>query len=167
MRAGVVPDLVARVAAVFASLEAARTKNAARQARFRLKSVSNVTRNVTEKTSKSLKRLKSRDSNVTRNVTDREELRKLGERWNAFAGPLHLPQIEEIKAGSARERAALARIREGCDFERAFTMICSSPLLKGEVNGFRCTFDWMVNPTNYQKIVEGSYNYALPKRSTR
>ena len=32
-----------------------------------------------------------------------------------------------------------------------------SPYLRGEVNGFRCTFDWIVNASNYQKIMEGNY----------
>ena len=37
------------------------------------------------------------------------------------------------------------------------TRIRGSPYLRGEVNGFRVSFDWIVNPSNYQKIMEGNY----------
>lgn len=85
-------------------------------------------------------------------------LRSLGERWNNFAGELRLPQIEEIKTGSPRERAALARVRDGCDFDRVFAKIRSSPFLRGEKGSTPASFDWITNPTNYQKIIEGNYD---------
>lgn len=89
---------------------------------------------------------------------EREKLRVLGERWNTFAGSIGLPQIEEIEAGSARERAALARIREGRDFDRVFAKIKASPFLRGERGSSPCSFNWICNPTNYLKIVEGNYD---------
>ena len=48
-----------------------------------------------------------------------------------MAGELGLSQIEEILPGSKREKAAIARIREGRDFARAFTNIRASPWLRG------------------------------------
>ena len=35
--------------------------------------------------------------------------------------------------------------------------IRGSPYLRGEVNGFRVTFDWIINASNFQKILEGNY----------
>jgi uncharacterized protein YdaU (DUF1376 family) len=90
---------------------------------------------------------------------DTEALRVFGEQWNALAAAFKLPSIDEIKTGSTRERHALARLREmGPDGVQALmTRIRGSPYLRGEVNGFRVTFDWIVNPSNYQKIMEGNY----------
>jgi uncharacterized protein YdaU (DUF1376 family) len=88
----------------------------------------------------------------------REALRSLGEQWNQLAGSFRLPTIDEIKAGSTRERHALARLREHPDDVPALmARIRGSPLLRGEVNDFRCTFDWIVNASNYQKIMDGNY----------
>ena len=89
---------------------------------------------------------------------DREKLRTLGEQWNAVAAELHLPQIEEIKPGSPRERAALARIRDGCDYDRVFAKIRGSPFLRGDRGSTPAAFDWITNPTNYVKIIEGNYD---------
>ena len=77
---------------------------------------------------------------------------------NAFAAELGLSQIEEIKPGSARERSALARIREGCDFDRVFAKIRGSPFLRGDKGSTPASFDWITNPTNYLKIIEGNYD---------
>lgn len=88
----------------------------------------------------------------------RVKLRELGQRWNEFAGPFGLPQIEEIKAGSPREVSALARIREGHDYDRLFAKIRGSPFLRGENGRSPCSFDWINNPTNALKILEGNYD---------
>jgi hypothetical protein len=94
-----------------------------------------------------------------------ETLRLLGETWNAFAGECGLPSIEEIRPGSKRERAALnlaTVLRNNFpDIETGFTdLMCrirGSPYLRGQVNGFSCTFDWIANTDNYDKIMGGSY----------
>jgi Protein of unknown function (DUF1376) len=96
---------------------------------------------------------------------DREKLRALGEQWNAFAGELRLPRIEEIEAGSKRERAAIARIREGRDFDRVFAKIRGSPFLRGDKGSTPASFDWITNPTNYLKIVEGNYDEVRQAQS--
>ncbi len=95
----------------------------------------------------------------------RREMLLFAERWNVFAGSLALPQIDEIKPGSPREKSALARLREGCDFDVIFAKIRGSPYLRGEVNGFRCTFDFITNPTNYLKILEGNYDENRRQKS--
>jgi len=96
----------------------------------------------------------------------RQALRSLGEQWNALAASFRLPEIEEIKPGSTRERQALARLREAPDCASTLmSRIRGSPYLRGEVNGFRCSFDWIIKPTNFQKIMEGNYEDRKEKRS--
>jgi hypothetical protein len=89
----------------------------------------------------------------------REELQSLGEQWNGLAAAFRLPTIEEIKPGSKRERHALARLRDmpPNGVQALMGRIRSSPYLRGEINGFRCTFDFLVNADNYQKIMDGNY----------
>jgi uncharacterized protein YdaU (DUF1376 family) len=85
-------------------------------------------------------------------------LMAFGEAWNELASSFRLPTIDEIKPGSTRERHALARLREMPEGVPALmARIRGSPYLRGEVNGFRCTFDWIVNASNFQKIMEGNY----------
>jgi hypothetical protein len=90
---------------------------------------------------------------------DREALRLFGEAWNQLAAALDFPAIEEIEAGSTRERHALARLRKmpPNGVQALMARIRGSPYLRGEVNGFRVSFDWIVNASNYQKIMEGNY----------
>ncbi len=33
-----------------------------------------------------------------------------------------------------------------------------SPLLRGESGGWKASFDWILNPSNLVKIVEGNYD---------
>lgn len=91
-------------------------------------------------------------------VEERAKLHLLGCDWNSLAKDLGLAQIEEIVAGSAREISALTRIREDRDFPRAFTKIRGSPFLRGDKGSTPCTFDWIIKPANFQKIVEGNYD---------
>jgi hypothetical protein len=88
-----------------------------------------------------------------------EALKAFGEAWNQLAGALHLPAIDEIKTGSTRERQALARLREmpANGIQELIARIRGSPYLRGEVNSFRVSFDWIIKPSNYQKIMEGNY----------
>jgi len=91
-------------------------------------------------------------------VEERARLHLLGCDWNSLAGSCGLSQIDEITAGSPREKAALARIREGRDFAAVFAKIRASPFLRGETTTFRASFNWIINPTNLVKILEGAYD---------
>lgn len=87
----------------------------------------------------------------------RETLSAFGAAWNETASRFGLPQIDEIKPGSTRERHALARLREmGGDFSPLLARIRGSPFLRGE-KGWGPDFNWIVNATNFEKIMEGSY----------
>lgn len=97
---------------------------------------------------------------------DMAKLHLLGCDWNSMASAIGLPQIDGIAPGSPREKSALARIREGCDFAAAFTKIRASPFLRGERGSFRCTFKWIINSTNFENTMEGNYD-EVPKDQQR
>jgi hypothetical protein len=180
----VIAIAVRAIEAAAADADAMRAVNAKRQARFRSR-YNNVTRNVIitansppkkepfpptpplqEKTTPHdgnadafpvnghavdlLGLVKPKDEN-------KDSLKAFGEAWNKLAASFSLPQIDEIKPGSRRERQALARLREMSHHDELIARIRGSPYLRGEVNGFRCSFDWVVNAANFQKIMEGNY----------
>lgn len=101
-----------------------------------------------------------------------ETIRVAGEGWNAMAASLSLPAIDSIKPGSAREKHTLARARDlrtdheldaAAGFAKLFNLIRGSPYLRGEVNGFVATFDWIIKPSNFLKIMEGNYEIRQQK----
>jgi len=82
--------------------------------------------------------------------------------WNQFAIKYGLAEIKGIKNGSERDRHLKARMNEdGFDFNVLLNAIERSPFLLGQSKSskgsFTCTFDWIINATNYQKIIEGNY----------
>ena len=86
------------------------------------------------------------------------------ELWNRIAHP-NLPRIKGW-AGS-RKSKVISRALEngGIQFwEETIKKINSSNFLTGQVNGkdgqkpFRCSFDWILEQRNLQKIVEGNYD---------
>ncbi len=80
-------------------------------------------------------------------------------KWNELAQKHGLPAIKEIKAKSLRERNLRARSAEKeFDFDLLIDMVENSPFLLGKTkHAFFVFFDWIIKPTNYQKIMEGNY----------
>lgn len=80
-------------------------------------------------------------------------------KWNELAQKYNLAAIIEIKSGSLREKNLRARSAdENFDFDLLVDMINNSPFLLGKTkNPFFVFFDWIIKPTNYQKIIEGNY----------
>lgn len=79
------------------------------------------------------------------------------QKTNGVFGNVRYP-ISDKRRSSVR-----ARIREhGKEaFAEMIEMAINSNFLKGDnKTGFRATFDWMIKPTNFQKIIEGNYNNA-------
>ncbi len=93
-------------------------------------------------------------------------LKSFAESWNKLAGQFKLPQIAEIKPGSMRERHALARLRDLESHDDLLNHVRGSPYLRGEINGFRATFDWIINVSNCQKIMDGNYETREERRQT-
>lgn len=78
--------------------------------------------------------------------------------WNDMADRTSLPKIERL-AGT-RARSLRARLREhGADgWTRALTAIEHSAFLTGQnQRSWRADFDWLVAPSNFQKVIEGRY----------
>ena len=80
-------------------------------------------------------------------------------KWNELAQKYNLPAIKEIKAKSLRERNLKARNAEkDFSFDLLVDMIENSPFLLGKTkHTFFVFFDWIMKPSNYQKIMEGNY----------
>lgn len=83
--------------------------------------------------------------------------------WNAFAIKHGLSQIEQIETGSIRESHLKVRIKKMGDqpekfFSEFLSKIEEQPFLLGDnKDGWLVTFDWIINSSNYQKIIEEQY----------
>jgi len=78
--------------------------------------------------------------------------------WNRFAGGHGLAKIIHVDKGSAREKALLARIKDGMLFEDVLRAIHNQPFLCGDNDrGWLVNFDWILKPANLIKILEGAY----------
>ncbi len=53
---------------------------------------------------------------------------------------------------------------QGFDFDELLAAVAASPFLLGKVKGrdFKASFDWIIAPSNYQKIIEGNYRGSTP-----
>jgi uncharacterized protein YdaU (DUF1376 family) len=89
-------------------------------------------------------------------ISEREEILL---KWNDFAEKHGLASIQTIRKGSTREKLLRARMSEkDFNFDFLLEMIANSPFLLGKSKEpFFVTFDWIIKPSNYQKIVEGNY----------
>lgn len=92
----------------------------------------------------------------------RAELQAFGEQWNVMAARLNLKCVEFIRAGSGREKQAMARLQElrndyHANIEKLLGKIASSPFLSGRSTDFKACFDWVIKSANFTKIMEGNY----------
>jgi hypothetical protein len=83
--------------------------------------------------------------------------------WNRFATKNGLVQIQGVKTKSTRESYLRARMgEEGFVFSKLLEAVGKSPFLLGlthkeDKEPFLATFDWILRPSNYTKIIEGNY----------
>jgi hypothetical protein len=71
-----------------------------------------------------------------------------------------LAKVEFIKPGTTRYQKLKARLKEKhFDFDSILNEISNSTFLLGGKPGvdWRVTFDWLICPSNYPKILEGNY----------
>ncbi len=104
-----------------------------------------------------------------------ETIRTCGEWWNRLAAELGLPTIGSIKPSTQRESLTLARAREisedfpdlDAGLHALGGHIRGSPLLRGERGdrSWRANYNWVMNATNFVKIMEG--NYEVRKTASR
>lgn len=84
-----------------------------------------------------------------------EDLVKL---WNKEAHP-NLPRVRFLT--DVRKRHAQARLETNPDqsfWEQVMSKVNFSPLLRGDQGGWKASFDWVLNPSNLVKILEGNYD---------
>jgi len=90
----------------------------------------------------------------TRQCVDWE---KILEEWNIFAKEASLSLINEINE-KRKARVRLLMKKPDFSFSSLFKMIRKQPFLIGDSDkGWKTNFDWVINPSNYLKIMEGQY----------
>ena len=86
--------------------------------------------------------------------------------WNSLQNGI--AQVREIKKGSTRDKKVTALLKEYSDEEirEAIENIRKSEFLRGiNLSGWRITFDWFINQSNFQKVLEGNYSNSTKKDS--
>lgn len=86
------------------------------------------------------------------------DLREATTHWNTLAAELGLPQVERLT--DKRQKHLRARLQELEGLGPWFGVVNSirdSPFLCGQKTDWRCDFDWFVNASNFQKVIEGKY----------
>ncbi len=116
-----------------------------------------------------LKRVKKLEQEVTKLkklcedepvTVSKSSHQKIIDEWNSQLSPLGIPKITSISG--KREKLVAARIREHGkeSFHTCIEEVKQSSFLQGKTkkawSGF--SFDWMVLPSNFPKVLEGNYN---------
>lgn len=86
------------------------------------------------------------------------DLREAVEHFNAVAREVGLAQVERLT--DKRMRHLRARLQELEGLGPWFGVVNSirdCPLLLGQKTDWRCDFDWLVNQSNFVKVIEGKY----------
>jgi predicted phage replisome organizer len=146
------------------ALEASREATKNRVARYREKQKllvdsGNVTSNVTVTQSNAIEEDKEEDIdiyNISKDILCNKNLLPIVEAWNN----LNLSKLITIKSNSNRFKLLQARIKEvGIDkVIETINSINNSSFLKGQNNkGWVITFDWLIKPNNFIKVLEGNY----------
>ena len=107
----------------------------------------------------------TRSASASASASNNKEKGGVGEKekeiigqWNEFAAKHGLPKINGIIKGSKREIHLRARMADkDFDFQKLLGQIERCPFLLGQKTDFRATFDWIICPSNYQKIMDGNY----------
>ena len=85
--------------------------------------------------------------------------------WNEFAQRWQLRPIQDIEPGSTREAHLRARMKKkGFSLETLLQKIEKQPFLLGQNDkAWTITFDWILCPSNYTKIIEEQYPARTPR----
>lgn len=83
---------------------------------------------------------------------------RVAEAWNKLAPLIGKPKV--LKLTGARRKQVQARLREYGELEwrTLFEKLSRSAFLRGETGWHNATFDWVMKPANFQKILEGNYD---------
>lgn len=94
---------------------------------------------------------------------------KIMELWNSILGPLGKPVLKELSATRKAKIKALWKDREMGDFREIatwekFFKFCTKSELMMENCWF--SFDWLLKPGNFLKVVEGNYHGGGGRKKT-
>jgi len=95
--------------------------------------------------------------------------------WNTEVSPkiIGTPKVKHRTKGRVKRLNQIrARLKEGLSDKTSlpkdadelypFRLLCEkikySPFLTGMSTDWKCTFDWVLNPTNWQKIMDGNFD---------
>lgn len=145
-------------------LDKIREQTKKRVAKYREKQKllgSNVTSNdtITQDNATEEEREEEREidiDNISKDILSSNKLLPVIETWNK----LNLSKVVTIKQNSTRIKLLNARIREfGIEkVIEAIESINNSNFLKGQNDrGWIITFDWLIKPNNFIKVLEGNY----------
>lgn len=79
--------------------------------------------------------------------------------FNDMAARHGIPRVQKMT--DTRRKALRARLKECGGIEGwrlALSKIEASDFLMGRSRDFRCTFDWIINASNFTKLMEGNYD---------
>jgi hypothetical protein len=80
---------------------------------------------------------------------------------------LGLPRVKEItekrKKAIARLKKEITGLQDLQNWKYLFETVVQSDFLMGKVKEFKCSFDWILDPNNCAKIVEGNYGHRISK----
>lgn len=99
------------------------------------------------------------NDNENDNDNDKEIITSIVDAWNSLSA-VGIPSISIIRSGSKRYKSLTARIKEYGqeDILKAIDNIRNSKFLQGKnERGWVITFDWLLLPSNFPKVLEGNY----------
>lgn len=102
----------------------------------------------------------SKDNNISKDICS-TNVQLIIDEWNS----LGLNKVISINKGTNRSKLLNARIKEYGEEEiiNAIKSINNSSFLKGQnKNNWVITFDWLIKPNNFIKVLEGNYDDIKP-----
>lgn len=104
------------------------------------------------------KNISSDDVEVEKEQSKSNWKNQIIDEWNKLDG--NIPKIQSLNPGTDRYKMIKARISEYSldDVLKAIKTIDNSRFLKGYISTWNATFDWFVKPSNFVKVLEGTYD---------
>ena len=79
---------------------------------------------------------------------------------------LSLPKVQKLTDKRRKKIKALLKSYNEDDVKSVFAKAENSDFLKGSVNSFQATFDWLIESGNFIKVLEGNYDNRNKKQDT-
>ena len=77
---------------------------------------------------------------------------------------LSLPKVQKLTDKRKKKIKVLLKSYSIDDIASAFTKAENSDFLKGNINSFQATFDWLIESGNFIKVLEGNYDNRNKKQ---